>query len=270
MEKEKYLTAGQFAKICDIPKHVLFHYDDIGLFKPAKKAENGYRYYSYHQYDTFTVISKLKSMGMSLNDIKVYLEKREPHTFLKLLDDKFHEVDFEIEKLLTLKKMMVSMHNSTQHALHHANDDIQICQLNEKIILCSDNFEETSLRNFANFMEEYIRFCKMHNILLPESVGNMLKIDKIKEHDYFNFAYLYTPTEKEIPNKTKIRQSGNYLCAWHKGNYDTIQLTYEKLLKYAATHHIKLGVFSYEEYLIADIAQKDHNKYVTHIMLEMK
>lgn len=34
MEK-KYLTAGQFAKICSVEKHVLFHYDEIGLFKPV-------------------------------------------------------------------------------------------------------------------------------------------------------------------------------------------------------------------------------------------
>ena len=56
LKKNKYLTAGEFAKICDIPKHVLFHYDDIGLFQPEYKAENGYRYYSYRQYDTFLVI----------------------------------------------------------------------------------------------------------------------------------------------------------------------------------------------------------------------
>ena len=32
--KEKLLTCGTFAKICGIEKHVLFHYDEIDLFKP--------------------------------------------------------------------------------------------------------------------------------------------------------------------------------------------------------------------------------------------
>ena len=31
MKEKKYLTAGQFAKICGVEKHVLFHYDEIGL-----------------------------------------------------------------------------------------------------------------------------------------------------------------------------------------------------------------------------------------------
>ena len=33
--KEKLLTCGTFAKICGVEKHVLFHYDEINLFKPA-------------------------------------------------------------------------------------------------------------------------------------------------------------------------------------------------------------------------------------------
>lgn len=44
--REKYFTTGEFARICNVPKHVLFHYDEIGLFKPSIVKENQYRYYS--------------------------------------------------------------------------------------------------------------------------------------------------------------------------------------------------------------------------------
>ena len=71
VKDKKYFTSGEFAKICGIPKHVLYHYDDIDLFKPAIIKENGYRYYSHHQYDTFSIISLLKHFGMSLSDIKI-------------------------------------------------------------------------------------------------------------------------------------------------------------------------------------------------------
>ena len=47
MEKksELYFTTGEFARILGVRKHTLFHYDEIGLFSPALKEENGYRYY---------------------------------------------------------------------------------------------------------------------------------------------------------------------------------------------------------------------------------
>ncbi|MCY8196596.1 MerR family DNA-binding transcriptional regulator, partial [Bacillus spizizenii] len=39
---KKYFTTGEFAKLCHVKKQTLFHYDDIGLFSPEIKNENGY------------------------------------------------------------------------------------------------------------------------------------------------------------------------------------------------------------------------------------
>ena len=36
MENSRILTAGEFAKIVGVTKHTLFHYDEIGLFRPVK------------------------------------------------------------------------------------------------------------------------------------------------------------------------------------------------------------------------------------------
>lgn len=270
MKKEKYLTAGQFANICGIPKHVLFHYDDIGLFHPAKKSEKGYRYYSYHQYDTFNVITNLKKMGMSLKDIQVYLSKRTPHMFLNLLDEKFSEVDKEIEKLLALKKMMFSMKESTLYAVTHEEEDIMIKTYPKQILLCSDDLENATEKSFADFMQEYIHFCNENDIIIQESVGNMIRIDNIYKKEYMNFSYLYMKIDRNIKKKIRIRPKGKYLCGWHRGGYDSISSTYENLIAYAKQHAITLGDYAYEEYLIAEIAQKNHQQYVTYLMLEIK
>ena len=39
------LTTGELAKIMGITKETLFHYDEIGLFRPAIVLPNRYRYY---------------------------------------------------------------------------------------------------------------------------------------------------------------------------------------------------------------------------------
>ena len=41
----KRLTTAQFAKLHEVNKRTLHYYDEIGLFHPLTKAENGYRYY---------------------------------------------------------------------------------------------------------------------------------------------------------------------------------------------------------------------------------
>ncbi len=45
MKEKKYLTAGQFAKICGVEKHVFVHYDGDRALSAVMVNENGYRYY---------------------------------------------------------------------------------------------------------------------------------------------------------------------------------------------------------------------------------
>ena len=40
---KKYFNTGEFAKLCNVKKQTLFHYDDIGIFSPEIKDHNGYR-----------------------------------------------------------------------------------------------------------------------------------------------------------------------------------------------------------------------------------
>lgn len=66
MNKESFLTTGEFARLAGVTKHTLFYYDEIGLFSPEVKTENGYRYYSIAQLDVFDVIYTLKELGCLL------------------------------------------------------------------------------------------------------------------------------------------------------------------------------------------------------------
>ena len=69
IKKRGYFTTGEFAKLCIVKKQTLFHYDDIGILKPEILADNGYRYYSYLQLDTFTAIAMLKELDLPLSEI---------------------------------------------------------------------------------------------------------------------------------------------------------------------------------------------------------
>ncbi len=73
-----YFTISEFAKLCGVGKQTLYHYDKMGIFSPEIIKENNYRYYSYKQLEVFFAINILKEIGMSLKDIKKYLDKRNP------------------------------------------------------------------------------------------------------------------------------------------------------------------------------------------------
>ena len=73
MKRDNYMTTGEFANLMGVTKHTLFHYDDIQLFKPEIVTKQDYRYYSLYQMETFNTIMLLKDLGMSLEEIKIFL-----------------------------------------------------------------------------------------------------------------------------------------------------------------------------------------------------
>ena len=72
-ERAAFFTTGQFAKLCSTTKETLFHYDSLGLLKPARVGENGYRYYAASQFFDFDLIAVLQSAGCSLQEIHAYM-----------------------------------------------------------------------------------------------------------------------------------------------------------------------------------------------------
>lgn len=264
---EKYFTTGEFAKICNVEKHVLFHYDSIGLFKPTIISENGYRYYSYDQYFTFYVIINLKMLGMSLKDIKVYLEHRNPSLLLKLLEEKNVQVAEKIKWFQNLQNTIETMKATTTEALN-SDDTICLKALPKEIILRSDNINNTSGKSFVSFMQEYTKFSKSLGITIQESIGSILSVKNLRSKNFFTLSYLYIKSNSFIKDKTVIRKPGIYLCAYFKGRYEDTYKIYNKMLNYADENNITLGEYSFEEYLISDIGEKEPNNYVTKIMIE--
>lgn len=266
---EKYFTTGEFSKICNVPKHVLFHYDEIGLFKPAFINENGYRYYSYRQYDTFSIITALKNLGMPLKEIKVYLDRRTPELLLGLLAQKSEEVVQEIKKLESIQELIKGISATTEKALKADFGQVFLRKCPEEKIILSSNIEGISTKNLAASMESYISFCQKNHIAMTDPVGAIISLHNVKKKDCSNLSYLYIKTEETTQNQAlSIKPEGTYITAYHHGSYKTTYKTYEKILAFARENNLKLGEYSYEEPLLYEISVKDENDYITLIMVE--
>ena len=91
-----YFTTGEFAKLFNVTKHTLFYYDEVGIFSPVIRKENDYRFYAVEQIEVFEVILTLKELGMSLKDIKEYMENRSPENFISLMEERERIIDEKI------------------------------------------------------------------------------------------------------------------------------------------------------------------------------
>lgn len=64
------LKSGEFAKLCRTTKETLRHYERVGILRPVLQEDNGYKKYSFVQIADFSLITALRSTGLSLSEIK--------------------------------------------------------------------------------------------------------------------------------------------------------------------------------------------------------
>lgn len=95
-----YMTAGQMAKKMGITVRTVQYYDREGLLKPSAKSEGGRRLYTDKDLITLHQIISLKSLGFSLNDIKMHLTAIEtPEDVAQALTKQAEDIRKKIDKL---------------------------------------------------------------------------------------------------------------------------------------------------------------------------
>jgi len=70
------LYTKEFAEICDTSKKTIIHYDRIGLLKPSRRR-GIFRLYEPQQALIFQKIMLLKSFGLKLQEIKIYIHRND-------------------------------------------------------------------------------------------------------------------------------------------------------------------------------------------------
>lgn len=272
MTKKKLLSTGEFAKLCNIPKHVLIYYDEIGLFKPDKYGKNGYRYYSYFQYDTFVMISALKKLGMSLDNIKEYMNNRNPKIFLDLLSEKESELDKSIEQLKQIKRYISHLKESTKEGMIYDKSCVFETNIqNDEYLLLSDDFDKNKAAEILtdNFIEKYSDFINNNRLDSLEKIGLMIRTDRIDVYTdtFMDYDYFFIPTDKSYSSNIYVRKKGMYLIGIHVGDYERISETYKQMMIYSEKKSMILGEYAFEEYILNDLTQGNSKTYVTKILI---
>ena len=66
-------TVKQLSKLAGVTPRTLHHYDDIGLLKPSRIGDNGYRYYEEDALLQLQQILFYRELDMPLEDIKMIM-----------------------------------------------------------------------------------------------------------------------------------------------------------------------------------------------------
>jgi len=70
-------TVKQLSQLAGVTPRTLHHYDEIGLLKPSRVGENGYRYYGEEAMLRLQQILFYRELGIPLEDIKKIMGRRD-------------------------------------------------------------------------------------------------------------------------------------------------------------------------------------------------
>lgn len=266
MKKKTFnLTIAQFAKLHKVNKRTLHYYDNIGLFSPATKGENGYRYYDSSQSIRFEYIRMLKELNMSIEEIADYCKNPTQDNFLKIADMKEAELDLEIQRLKRTKKI-----------LEAKKDQIYLCKdLQENKIRIEESKEKKISILPYSFLDEdvsQIFSCLNDNWSIEQmrmGVGSFISLDKVinKNFEQYDGIYAYSLGKSSVSN-TVVMPKGKYLCGYQKGSWDKAPAMYEKMIDYARKNNLSLTGYAYEIGL-NEFAISNLEEYVTKFMIKI-
>lgn len=96
------MNTSKFAKLCGVEKRTLFHYDEIGLLKPSRVRENGYREYAIEQLGMMDMIKIFQACGYTLSEIKRICEEDVPekHSYI---NGAIERIEDQIDRLAQMK-----------------------------------------------------------------------------------------------------------------------------------------------------------------------
>lgn len=270
-KNEKYLSSGEFAKLCKVNKQTLFYYDQIGLLTPVFRNEKGYRFYSIHQLELFNVIDLLKDLGMSLHDIQQYMNNKSPESFLKLMYRKKDEIVRKRREIEMKEKIIKTKINLMEEALLTDFNQISVEQLPEATLYLSRNIEHISNEDFFEVVSDFIDELYVSNLDSGFPIGVMTKREHILKGEYTKHSYMYMeqPQPKEgYPYFQAVK--GDFLIGYHVGDDKSIHKTYERLLDEMERLNYNLGDYVYEEYIYDTIVKNHEEEFVTKIMIHIK
>ena len=296
-----YFTTGEFAKLCNVKKQTLFHYDNIGILKPEITGENGYRYYSAMQLETFNTISMLKELDMPLADIREYLNSRNPDDFVMLLreqlvlaafdlideaydamdsgnwdvaTEKLTLADEKIAELQWLKSFIQRRINITLDGINAQHNRIYLEERPEEYYIITEYTGNSGNKDIYPAVAKHIAYCHDNQIYSPYGIGALVPVtEEFTSENSYNYSHLYTkiePVDITTRENVTVIPPRTYAVIVSTEGYSLLHTMYLKLLKFAEDNGFKKEEYFFEDTLLDDMSRFSYDDYVLRISLPLK
>ena len=261
----KYSTK-EFAELFNVSKHTLFFYEKIGLFMPAGRDNNRYRYYTASQIMIFDIILTLKTIGIPLENIMDYISSESPERLISIFQVEKKKID---RKISELKHIRSSLSIQTDLLIDSYNKDEGFTEIR---YFLKTNILETANTSISPDVDNEEKWSQLYSSLAESSSkSDMLNQgSRILLSDIINgrFSRVNSIFIKKDGNTDSEIPEGLYGVIYTRKDYEDFDSVYKSLLEMMEKEDYKPVSDAYEEYVIPDIPKKNNWSSITRIRIK--
>lgn len=274
--QEKY-TVSELARLFGISNQTLRYYDKIGLFKPAQTdAQTGYRYYSYKQFFTLSMIMQLKRLNFSLESIQKYSSARDiKHLEHNLLEQKklIHQEILQLQHLAERNDRLLEKLQFAQCISSQPNCEL-MTEPDRFQYEIPVNFEIKDLYQYIKLVyESYIKSPYATNVSTHSEIVLKIHQENFESQRFriYNSIGFFLDDYADTNQRgiTKI-SGGLYASCIHLGAYDSIHRSYQKLYDFIREQGLLICGDSLEFAIISTSLAENPDNFITQIQIPVQ
>ncbi|VDG18603.1 MerR family transcriptional regulator [Lactiplantibacillus mudanjiangensis] len=238
------LTIRKFAALAGTTRRTLLFYDENELFKPAKVAPNGYRYYDYDQLYQLKFILQLRKLGLSVKDIKHLQAQQQPESLDQQLQQTLAKIQSEITNLTELQTVLTERYEHPQSAIPTMTLTPTIIERPATDFWCSSQSVGCTDDDISQLYQEFYRLINPLKLLNKQESGFLtaLKDSSPEHYPEANFRIIKTVSNtKQTTVPIITRPAGRYLVMTASSERVDIMAALAKIQKTVHQQQLKIA-----------------------------
>ena len=272
-KKGSLFSIGRTARLFRLSVSSLRHYEAIGLVRPAwTDPASGYRYYSLAQFEVLNTIRYLRTLDMPLEQIRSFLENRDPAWMEGRLRQQQKEVRRRIRELELAEGKITSRLEQLQEARKGTKGVITLTEspalrlvwVRESLAMPQGNELEGPIRRLEQEQPEALVFLG--------KVGLGITADHLLAGKFTQYDGLFLQLDPADRYAGKILELPSQPCVrlLFQGSHQEAPDQYRKLLAFLTEKKLQPVGFSREVALIDAGLSGNPEEYVTEIRIPVE
>lgn len=247
MKTKDYLNVKEFATLFGLNLQTLHYYDKIGILKPSyRDANNGYRKYRFDQIYQLASIRYMRKLGYSIEAVRDFQNTADQDEALKRLKERSKAIHAQWEELMKIDNAILRKIQFIEESKGDIDfDSFRIVEYSERKYLPIGTEKEIYTGESFYFYPTIVFY------------GENLK----------EFGALLTDDVAEEPENALVIPAGRYLVGYHKGAYEKIQESFERMKEYGKEMNLDDTILALN--IIDQFIEQKNENYATRIEIRI-